>query len=53
MNRFLNSFVKKFGAVIACCALSFAIFGSNVPCIWPVYEPKEPKGLERFKKYAK
>ena len=52
MNKFLNTFVKKYGAIIAGCAFAFVAFGTNIPCVWPYYEPKEPAGLARFKRYA-
>lgn len=52
MNKFLNSFVKKYGSVIAMCSFAFAIFGANMPCTWPFYEPKEPKDIARLKKYT-
>lgn len=52
MNKFINSFVKRFGSIIAVCAFAFVAFGANTPCIWPYYEPKEPKGLEKFKKVS-
>ncbi|MDO5398599.1 MAG: cyclic lactone autoinducer peptide [bacterium] len=52
MKKMLKFFVKKYGAIIAGCAFSFVVFGTNIPCMWPFYEPKEPKGLERFKKHA-
>jgi len=52
MNKFLNLFVRKYGSAIAMCAFAFAIFGANIPCTWPYYEPKEPKGIERLKKHT-
>ena len=53
MVKIMNSFVKKYGGLIACCAFAFVAFGSHIPCVWPFYEPKVPEALinsdnERF-----
>lgn len=51
MIKVLTTFVKRHGTIIASCAFAFVVLGTNTPCGWPFYEPKEPAGLEQFKKY--
>lgn len=43
----------KYGAVIASCAFAFVVIAANTTCAFPYYEPEEPTGLERFKKFDK
>ena len=52
MKKLLKTMVCKYGAVIASCAFAFVTIAANSSCISPFYEPEEPKGLERFKKFA-
>lgn len=56
MGRFkkiLNSVVVKYGAAIASVAFMAVIVSANSPCCLPYYEPEEPTGLKRFKKFTK
>ncbi len=56
MNKCINAlkkFVAKYGATIACCAFAVVTFTSNSSSMIIYYEPKEPKGIEQFKKYCK
>ena len=46
-----KSFVVKHGAAIASCAMAFVVIASNTSCAFPFYEPEEPAGLEKFKKF--
>ena len=46
-------FVVKYGAAIASCAFAFVAISANTSCALPFYEPKEPKGLQNFKKFNK
>lgn len=48
-----KKFVVKYGAVIASCAFAFVAISSNTSCGLPYYEPEEPNGLDRFKKFNK
>lgn len=49
----VRSFLKKYGYIIASCAFIFVTFSANSPCLLPFYEPEEPEGLDRFKKFSK
>lgn len=48
-----KTFVVKYGAVIASCAFAFVAISANTSCAFPFYEPEEPAGLEKFKKFDK
>lgn len=50
MLKALDLFVKKHGMLIMSCAFAFVVFGANIKCGWPFYEPKKPEGLEKFNK---
>lgn len=45
--------VVKYGAAIATCAFAFVTISANTGCIYPFYEPEEPAGLDKFKKFNK
>lgn len=51
MKKAFNAFIKKYGAIVTACAFAFVAFGANIPCGWPYYEPEEPQGLEKFKRF--
>lgn len=46
-----KKFVVKHGAFIASCAFVFVAISANSSCLFPYYEPEEPKGLDSFKKF--
>lgn len=48
-----KSLIVKYGAAIASCAFAFVAIAANSACVFPYYEPEEPKGLENFKKFSK
>ena len=54
MNK-IKSIVKKglvrYGSAIAAFAFTFVAVAANSSCYIPYYEPKEPNGLEKFKKF--
>lgn len=45
--------VDKCFKSIASCAFAFTKISANTACGFPFYEPEEPKGLEKFKKFNK
>ncbi len=45
--------VVKYGAAIASCAFAFVVVAANTSCVFPFFEPEEPQGLEKFKKFNK
>lgn len=49
----LKNFVIKHGSIIACCAFAFVTFTSNSSSMVLFHEPKEPNGIEEFKKFNK
>lgn len=51
MKKTISNFIKKYGNVIACCAFAFVAIASNSACAAPFYEPEEPEGLDKFKKF--
>ncbi len=46
-----KKFVAKHGSSIASLALAFVVIASNTSCGFPFYEPEEPTGLQKFKKF--
>lgn len=48
-----KKFVVKYGATIASCAFAFVVISANSSCLFPYYEPEEPAGLDKFKKFNK
>lgn len=50
MKKAINTFIKKYGSIIACCAFAFVAVAANSACAAPFYEPEEPKGLDKFRK---
>ena len=46
-----KKFVFKYGTAIASCAFAFVAISANTSCGFPYYEPEEPKGLQKFKKF--
>ncbi len=53
MKRFLKSAVLKYGTAIATCAFAVVTVAANTPCWGIYYEPQEPAGLDRFKKFSR
>ncbi len=54
MGKFKNTvkvLLRKYGGAVACAAFAFVALAANSPCGIPFYEPEEPKGLEKFKKF--
>jgi len=45
--------LAKHGTTIAACAFAFAAISANSSCVYPFYEPQEPAGLDRFKKFSR
>lgn len=48
-----KGFLAKYGASIASCAFAFVAISANSSCVLPFYEPEEPIGLDKFKKFNK
>lgn len=46
-----KKFVVKYGSTIATCAFAFVTVAANTSCVFPFYEPEEPKNLSNFKKF--
>ena len=46
-----KKFIVKYGAAIASCAFALVTIAANSSCVFPYYEPQEPAGLEKFKKF--
>lgn len=53
MSNILRKLILRHGNIIACCAFAFVTFTSNSSSMLIFYEPKEPNGIEEFKKYGK
>lgn len=53
INKFFKNSLVKYGHVIVGCAMAFVVFAANTQCMIPYYEPEEPNGLEKFKKFNK
>lgn len=51
LSEIAKKVIVKYGATIAACAFAFATIAANSSCAMPFYEPEEPKGLEKFKKF--
>lgn len=51
VKSLLKTSIVKYGSVIAACAFAFVTITANSSCVMPYYEPEEPKGLEKFKKF--
>lgn len=51
IKEFVKNVICKHGNLIACCALAFVAVAANSACIIPFYEPEEPEGLDKFKKF--
>ncbi len=49
----VKMFLTKHGATVAACAFAFVAVSANSSCLMPFYEPEEPKGLDKFKKFNK
>ena len=51
IKKFLNNIIVRGGTIIAACAVVFVSLAANSACGMPFYEPEEPEGLAKFKKY--
>ena len=51
IKKMAKDFVIKHGSKIATVALAFVVISANSSCCIPYYEPQEPKGLSKFKKF--
>ncbi len=51
MKKFFKNAIIKYGSVIAACAFAVVTVAANSSCYLPFYEPEEPAGLEKFKKF--
>lgn len=51
LKKILTSVISKYGNIIASCAFMAVIVAANSSCSLPYYEPEEPEGLAKFKKY--
>lgn len=54
MKKFKDAakkFVTKHGHVLAAFALVMVTVAANSSCVCPFYEPEEPNGLNKFKKF--
>ena len=46
-------FFARYGAIVAACAFAFVALSANTSCGLPYYEPEEPMGLDKLKKFNK
>ena len=53
MKKFFKNAIVKYGTAIAACAFAFVTVAANSSCIVPFYEPEEPAGLDKFKKFSR
>lgn len=51
MKKMVKGVIIKYGAVIATFAFAFAVLSANTGCVYPYYEPEEPVGLDKYKKF--
>ena len=51
VKMLIKKLIVKHGVLIASCAFAFVAIAANSACVFPYYEPEEPKGLEKFKKF--
>ena len=50
-KKFMKNAIVKHGSMIAACAFAFVFIAANSSCVMPYYEPDEPSGLDKFKKF--
>lgn len=53
MKKFWKNAIVKYGTAIAACAFAVVTAAANSSCYLPYYEPEEPAGLDRFKKFSR
>ena len=53
IKKVVTNLLLKYGTVIASCAFAFVVISANTTCAFPYYEPEEPTGLDKFKKFNK
>lgn len=51
ISTFFKNTIVKHGSVIAAFAFVFVSIAANSSCFAPYYEPEQPSGIERFKKF--
>ena len=47
----LKNIFVKYGSIIAAVAFAFVTISANWSCCISYYEPQEPEGLGKFKKF--
>lgn len=50
-KKIAREFIIKYGTTIAAVAFVFVTISSNTSCGYVFYEPVEPEGLAKFKKF--
>lgn len=53
LGEMAKKIIVKYGATVASCAFAFVAIAANTSCVLPFYEPEEPVGLDKFKKFNK
>lgn len=53
IKKLFKNTIIKYGHIIAGCAFAFITVTSNSSSILIFFEPTEPEGLEKFKKFNK
>lgn len=53
LKSVVKGFLTQYGVVVASCAFLFVAMSANSACVMPFYEPEEPVGLEKYKKFNK
>lgn len=52
-NKSAKSVLPKCGKLVANIAFMSASIAANSSCLFPFYEPEEPKNLDKLKKFNK
>lgn len=53
MNKYCKYFIVKVGRIVSILVIYLSGLFVNTACLWPFYEPEQPKELERLKKKYK
>lgn len=53
MKSIIKKGLLKYGHAIAALAFGFVTIAANSPCMLPYYEPEEPPGIEKYKKFRR
>lgn len=51
ITKILQTIICKHGTAIAALAFTVTMITANTQCTLPFYEPEEPDGLAKFKKF--